>query len=65
MEHGPCFEGRLGRNAFQTALAERAGMSRKTIGTAENPAFVLPAALALPRMPDTSVEALFFLENDE
>lgn len=60
-------EARLERALTQAALAERVGVSRKTINTVENSVFVpsVALALALSRMLETSVEALFFLENDE
>lgn len=60
-------EARLGRELTQAALAERVGVSRKTINTVENSVFVpsVTLALALSRMLETSVEALFFLEDDE
>ena len=60
-------QARLGRALTQAALAERVGVSRKTINTVENSVFVpsVALALALSRMLETSVEALFFLEDDE
>lgn len=60
-------EARLERALTQAALAERVGVSRKTINTVENSVFVpsVALALALSRMLETSVEALFFLEDDE
>jgi putative transcriptional regulator len=47
----------------QAALAELAGVSRKTINTVENGVFVpsVQLALELARALGTSVEALFFL----
>jgi putative transcriptional regulator len=58
---------RLERDLTQAALAERVGVSRKTINTVENSVFVpsVALALALSRVLGTSVEALFFLEDDE
>ena len=47
----------------QAELAERAGVSRKTINTVENGVFVPSTLLALQlaRSLDTTVEGLFFL----
>ncbi len=48
----------------QADLAERVGVSRKTINTVENEVFVPSAtlALALAEALDCTVEALFFLK---
>ena len=56
---------RLARDLTQAALAERVGVSRKTINTVENSVFTpsVALALAMSRALETSVEALFFLEN--
>ncbi len=60
-------QARLERDLTQAALAERVGVSRKTINTVENSMFVPSAALALAlsRMLETIVELLFFLEDNE
>lgn len=49
----------------QAELAERAGVSRKTINTVENGVFVPSTllALTLARALDTTVEGLFFLAD--
>jgi putative transcriptional regulator len=49
----------------QAELAERAGVSRKTINTVENGVFVPSTllALALARALDTTVEGLFYLTD--
>lgn len=49
----------------QAELAERAGVSRKTINTVENGVFVpsTTLALSLARALGTTVEALFFLTD--
>jgi putative transcriptional regulator len=49
----------------QAALAERVGVSRKTINTVENGVFVPSTLLALKlaRALGRPVEALFFLED--
>ncbi len=49
----------------QAGLAEKAGVSRKTINTVENGVFVPSTVLALElaRALDTTVEALFFLRD--
>lgn len=49
----------------QAELAERAGVSRKTINTVENGVFVpsTTLALTLARALGTTVEALFFLTD--
>lgn len=50
----------------QAALAERAGVSRKTINTVENGVFVPSTVLALKlaRVLERPVEALFRLAED-
>lgn len=49
----------------QAELAERAGVSRKTINTVENGVFTPSTLLALQlaRALDTTVEGLFFLTD--
>ena len=51
----------------QAALAERAGVSRKTINTVENGVFIPSTILALKlaRVLDRPVEALFRLPDDQ
>lgn len=51
----------------QAALAERVGVSRKTINTVENGVFVPSTILALKlaRALDRSVEALFSIDPDD
>ena len=51
----------------QAALAERVGVSRKTINTVENGIFVPSAVLALKlaRALGCAVEAIFSLEDQE
>jgi putative transcriptional regulator len=51
----------------QAALAERIGVSRKTINTVENGVFVPSTILALKLAGalDRSVETLFWLEESE
>jgi putative transcriptional regulator len=51
----------------QAALAERVGVSRKTINTVENGVFVPSTTLALKLAAalGLTVEALFWLEGDE
>lgn len=51
----------------QTELAERIGVSRKTINTVENSVFVPSTTLALmlARTLDTTVEALFYVIDGE
>lgn len=51
----------------QAALAEKVGVSRKTINTVENGVFVPSTLLALKlaRALGRPVEALFSLDNDE
>ncbi len=55
------------RGLTQTELAVQIGVSRKTINTVENSVFVPSTilALALDKTLDTTVEALFFLIDDE
>jgi putative transcriptional regulator len=54
---------RTAKGLTQADLAERAGVSRKTINTVENGVFVPSTilALTLARVLETSVEALFQL----
>ena len=49
----------------QQGLADKAGVSRKTINTVENGVFVPSTLLALDlaRALETTVEALFFLKD--
>ncbi|MCA0369257.1 MAG: helix-turn-helix transcriptional regulator [Proteobacteria bacterium] len=49
----------------QQGLADKAGVSRKTINTVENGVFVPSTVLALElaRALNTTVEALFFLKD--
>ncbi|HEV2081995.1 MAG TPA: helix-turn-helix transcriptional regulator [Brevundimonas sp.] len=49
----------------QAELAERAGVSRKTVNTVENGVFVpsTTLALTLARTLGTTVEELFFLQD--
>ena len=56
---------RLDHALTQAALAERVGVSRKTINTVENSVFVPSVLLALgiAEALDSSVDALFFLEQ--
>ena len=56
-------EARTGAGLTQAELAERIGVSRKTINTVENGVFVPSTTLALKlaRALKTSVESLFFL----
>jgi putative transcriptional regulator len=57
---------RTGRDLTQAALAERVGVSRKTINTVENGVFVPSTTLALKlaRALGCSVETIFSLEQD-
>jgi putative transcriptional regulator len=57
---------RADRDLTQAALAELAGVSRKTINTVENGVFVPSTTLALKlaRALGCSVEAIFSLEQD-
>ena len=56
---------REARGLTQAELAERIGVSRKTINTVENGVYVPSAviALKLARVLDSSVEALFSLSE--
>jgi len=56
-------EARTGRGWTQADLADRVGVTRKTINTVENGVFVPSTVLALKlaRALETSVEALFRL----
>jgi putative transcriptional regulator len=58
---------RAERGLTQAALAERVGVSRKTINTVENGVFVPSTMLALKlaRALALPVEALFHLREDE
>ena len=58
-------EERATRGWTQAELAERIGVSRKTINTIENGVFVPSTVLALKlaRAFDTNVEALFALDE--
>ena len=58
-------EMRLAAELTQAGLADKAGVSRKTINTVENGVFVPSTVLALElaRALDTTVEALFFLRD--
>lgn len=53
-------------NLTQAELAERAGVTRKTINTVENGVFIPSTLLALrlARALDRPVEALFHIETD-
>ncbi|MFO1238423.1 MAG: helix-turn-helix transcriptional regulator [Alphaproteobacteria bacterium] len=57
-------EARTAAGLTQAQLAERIGVSRKTVNTVENGVFVPSTVLALKlaQALGTSVEALFFLE---
>ncbi|MFN3353837.1 MAG: helix-turn-helix transcriptional regulator [Brevundimonas sp.] len=58
-------EARLAAGLTQAELAERAGVSRKTINTVENGVFTPSTVLALilARALDTTVEGLFYLTD--
>ena len=58
-------EVRTAAGLTQAELAERAGVSRKTINTVENGVFVpsTTLALTLARTLGTTVEELFFLQD--
>ena len=58
-------EARAERGWTQAEVAERIGVSRKTINTIENGVFVPSTVLALKlaKAFDTSVEALFLLRS--
>ena len=57
---------RTERGWTQAELAERIGVSRKTINTVENNVFIPSTILALrlARALETPVEQLFWLEGD-
>ncbi len=57
-------EARTAAGLTQAQLAERIGVSRKTVNTVENGVFIPSTVLALKlaQALGTSVEALFFLE---
>lgn len=59
-------EERTARGWTQAELAERIGVSRKTINTVENGIFIPSALLALKLagMLEKPVEALFHIEQD-
>ena len=59
-------EVRTAAGLTQAALAERAGVSRKTVNTVENAVFVpsTTLALTLARELGTDVQTLFWLEED-
>ena len=58
---------RTARGLTQTDLAALVGVSRKTINTVENAVFVPSTllALALAKVLETTVEALFFIVEGE
>ena len=58
---------RSGRGWTQAELAERVGVSRKTINTVENNVFIPSTILALKlaRALQVPVEQLFWLEGDQ
>jgi putative transcriptional regulator len=58
---------RAERDLTQAALAERVGVSRKTINTVENGVFIPSAVLALKlaRALGVSVEAIFSLDTED
>jgi len=60
-------QARAVRGLTQADLALAVGVSRKTINTIENQVFVPSTvlALSLARALETTVEALFFLVEDE
>ena len=63
---GSCLkERRTAAGLTQQGLADKAGVSRKTINTVENGVFVPSTLLALElaRALETTVEALFFLKD--
>ncbi len=57
---------RAAKGWTQVELAERVGVSRKTINTVENGVFIPSTVLALrlARALNTSVERLFWLDDD-
>lgn len=58
-------EARMAAELTQAGLADKAGVSRKTINTVENGVFVPSTLLALElaRALETTVEALFYLKD--
>ncbi|WP_293827412.1 helix-turn-helix domain-containing protein [uncultured Brevundimonas sp.] len=58
-------EVRTAAGLTQQGLADKAGVSRKTINTVENGVFIPSTLLALDlaRALETTVEALFFLKD--
>jgi putative transcriptional regulator len=60
-------EARTRLGLTQTELAERIGVSRKTINTVENSVFVPSTTLALmlARILETTVEELFYVIDSE
>ena len=60
-------EARTRLGLTQTELAERIGVSRKTINTVENSVFVPSTTLALmlARILETTVEELFYVIDGE
>ena len=58
-------EVRTAAGLTQRGLADKAGVSRKTINTVENGVFIPSTLLALDlaRALETTVEALFFLKD--
>ena len=58
-------EMRMAAELTQAGLADKAGVSRKTINTVENGVFVPSTLLALElaRALETTVETLFFLKD--
>lgn len=58
-------EARTAAGLTQAELADRAGVSRKTVNTVENGVFVpsTPLALSLARALGTTVEDLFWLTD--
>ena len=60
-------EKRKERGLTQADLAEQVQVSRKTINTVENGVFVPSTilSLSLARALETTVEALFFLKNED
>ncbi len=59
-------EWRARHNMTQEALAQKVGVTRKTINTVENAVFIPSTVLALKlaQTLDAPVETLFFLAND-
>lgn len=58
-------EARLAAELTQAGLADKAGVSRKTINTVENGVFIPSTivALDLARALNTTVEAIFYLKD--